>query len=74
MSFMQSYFPANQPQACTAVQSYSASDATMLLFLLSCVRILLAHFSGLSPEWHSNVTHELAEDTVYPTVQAADLK
>lgn len=32
MSFMQSYFPANQAQACTAVQSYSASDATMLLF------------------------------------------
>lgn len=69
---MQSYFPVSQSQACTAVRSYSASGATTHLFLLSSVRFLLAHFSRLSPEWHFNVTHELAEDAVYPTVQAAN--
>jgi len=70
MSFMQSYFPAHQPQACTAVRSYSVSGTTMHLFLLSYVRLLLTHFSRLPPEWHFNVTHELAEGTVYPTVHA----
>lgn len=52
--------------------SYSASGTTMYLFLLSSVRFLLARFSRLSPEWYFNVTHELAEDAVYPTVQAAN--
>lgn len=30
-------------------------------FLLSSVRFLLAHFTRLPPEWHFNVTHEVAE-------------
>lgn len=41
-----------------------------ICLLLGSVRFVLAHFSRLSPEWHFYVTHELAEDAVYPTVQA----
>lgn len=37
MSFIQNYFPATQPQACTVAWSNSASGETMHSFLLSCV-------------------------------------
>lgn len=42
-----------------------------ICFFLGSVRFVLAHFSRPSPEWHFYVTHELAKDAVYPTVQAA---
>lgn len=72
MFFMQSFFPDSQFQVCTTVWSYSGSDATMHLYLLSSVIFLLACSSRLSPAWHFNVTHKLAEDGFYPTFQIAN--
>ena len=72
MSFMQRYFPVCQAQACTVAWSYSDSGAVVHSFSLSSMDFLLGHFSLMCPEWHFNVPHELAEDAVDATVQAAN--